>query len=198
MTLAGSLFGLTLLAGLVLAALLVAALKRDDFAFWPPPARGSWQDYAFWSLFRLYCAGIVVCAVADPGGLAWGHPSRVAFGAPVLLAAGAATLYGYGFLGLDNTYGRPAGLVTNGVYAYSRNPQYVASVAAAVAWALTMNSPFALALSFGLLGLYTLFALNEEAWLRLQYGQRYADYAARTPRFVGPGSLRRALRTLRG
>lgn len=192
MILSYAIFLLGLAAAAVLAALLVSALQRDEFAFWPPPPGPSWQETAFWGLFRVYCAALVVVAFVDHLSLDWDHWSRLAVGLPLLGLGSALTLYGYGFLGLDNTYGDRAGLVTDGIYAYSRNPQYLASVAAGLGLALTMNSPLALALAVGLLGLYALFALSEEEWLHAQYGRAYADYVRRVPRFIGVRSFARA------
>jgi protein-S-isoprenylcysteine O-methyltransferase Ste14 len=38
------------------------------------------------------------------------------------------TVYGYFDLGIENTYGSRDGLITSGLYRYSRNPQYAASI----------------------------------------------------------------------
>jgi len=184
-----AIFAIGVASAVVLGALLISALGRGDFAFWPPPAERSWQDYTFWGLFRIYCAATVLCALLDPATLDWDHWSRFAVGLPALAGGLGMMLYGYFFLGLDNTYGQRAGLVTDGIYAYSRNPQYVASVAATVGLALTADSPLTMTLAVGLLGLYTLFALNEEHWLFRHYGEAYADYVRRVPRFLGLRSV---------
>lgn len=183
-------------AALLLAALLLAALLRHDFQFWPPPATGSWQENLFWALFRIYCAALFLVAPLDPGLLGWDHWSRLALGLPLLVVGTATMLYGYGFLGLANTYGRAEGLVTGGLYAYSRNPQYVASVAAGLGWALVYASPLALAFTAGLFLLYALFALNEERWLLAQYGEAFARYCQEAPRFLDLRSFARAFALL--
>lgn len=48
-----------------------------------------------------------------------------------------------------------------------------------------MKSAVTMALAGGLLGFYTLFALNEETWLTDRYGQSYRDYMRAVPRFLG-------------
>lgn len=181
---------------LLLAALLVASLVRRDFQFWPPPAAGTWQENLFWALFRIYCGALILIAPLDPDLLGWDHWSRLAVGLPLLVIGTATMLYGYGFLGLANTYGRAEGLVTGGLYAYSRNPQYVASVAAGFGWALVFASPLALAFAAGLFVLYALFALNEERWLLSQYGEAFARYCSEAPRFVDLRSFARAFAAL--
>ncbi len=184
-------------AGLLLAAFLSWSLVRAEFRFWPPPAPGAWQEHVFWALFRVYCAALLLVAPLDPGMLQWDHWTRLAVGLPVLVAGTGTMLYGYGFLGLANTYGRPAGLVTDGLYAFSRNPQYVASVAAGLGWALVWSSPAALVAAGGLFALYLLFALNEERWLRGTYGEAYAAYCREVPRFLGAATIERLAAFLR-
>lgn len=181
---------------IVLTALLVAALLRRDFQFWPPPATGSWQENLFWALFRIYCGALILVAPLDPGVLGWEHWTRLAVGIPLLVLGTGTMLYGYGFLGLANTYGRAEGLVTGGIYAYSRNPQYVASVAAGFGWALVFASPLALAFAVGLFLLYALFAFNEERWLLGQYGEAFARYCREAPRFLDLRSFARVFEAL--
>lgn len=93
--------------------------------------------------------------------------------------AGAAEL-------APETYGK--GLFTEGIYGRMRHPRYVEFTLALIAWSLLCD--FA--------GLYVVTALSiaallaivviEEKELRERFGQAYADYAARVPRFI-PKSL---------
>ena len=93
--------------------------------------------------------------------------------------AGAAEL-------APETYGK--GLFTEGIYGRIRHPRYVEFALALIAWSLFCD--FA--------GLYLVTALSiaallaivvvEEKELRERFGQAYADYAARVPRFI-PKSL---------
>lgn len=99
------------------------------------------------------------------------------------------TLWGYRFLGLDNTYCESEGLVTGGMYAYSRNPQYVTSVLATVGLGIASGSWVTLALALILFVIYFLFVLNEERWLLQGYGRAFQDYMRSTPRFVDERSL---------
>lgn len=181
-----------LASGAALALFLVAALAEDAFAFWPPPAPDTWQDLVFWGLFRLFCAGTALTALAALPMPAWEDWPRLALGAPLMLGGLGAMVWLYGFLGLANTYGDRAGLVTNGVYAFSRNPQYVASVAGALGAAAVADSGLTLILAGALAGLYALMALNEERWLFAKYGRAYADYMLRAPRFFDMRSVLRA------
>ena len=114
-----------------------------------------------------------------------------------MVTAFGITLWGYRFLGLDNTYCESGGLVTGGMYAYSRNPQYVTSVLATVGLGITSGSILTVALAAVLFVLYFLFVLNEERWLVAGYGDAFSDYKRSTPRFVDERSLKRVHQDLR-
>jgi len=185
----------TLLSGALLGALLLQAFFRRRSGFWPSP-KGSREHALAFGLFRAFCGGTVVFALLDWGSLGWDHWSRIALGAPLMLGAFAVTLRGYAFLGIDNTYCAQDGLVTGGIYAYSRNPQYVSSVLATVGLAIFAGSWGTFFLAGALFVLYLLFALNEERWLHASYGERFAQYMREAPRFLDARSFRRAREAL--
>lgn len=83
------------------------------------------------------------------------------------------------------TFNEPTILVTDGLFRWSRNPMYLGFVVA----------QFGLALVFGGIGQFIIAALFflaaalwyipfEEAAMRTKFGQAYADYAARTRRWL--------------
>lgn len=89
-------------------------------------------------------------------------------------------------------------LVTDGVYAYSRNPVYVVSLLQSLAWSLGLiggaaNSPLcadslltALALLYGhYWGMDRLIVPHEEAALRARHPDAFAAYCARVNRWFG-------------
>ena len=91
------------------------------------------------------------------------------------------TIYGYFNLGLENTYGSDQGLVTRGLYYYSRNPQGVASMVGFLGLAIAAGE-WRVELLCGLVGLvYVLFPFTEEPWLERAYGDHYQDYCRQTP-----------------
>ncbi len=188
-------FALTGLSGLALAAHLAMSLARPELGLWP--ASSGWRHHLAFGLFRLFCGGTVVFAFCDLALAGWGHWAQYAIGLPLMIAAFGLTLRGYRFLGLDNTYCESGGLVTGGMYAYSRNPQYVTSVMATVGLAITCASPLTFVFALALFALYFLFVLNEERWLIKGYGQAFRDYMQSTPRFIDARSLLRARSTLR-
>lgn len=178
-------------SGLVLCALLTHALLTPGVTFWPAPEKSGWRHHTALGLFRIVCAAIVLAAALEVI-LHGAALIDLAIGLPMVAAAYGVTLWGYRSLGLENTYGGAEGLVTGGLYAYTRNPQYVTSVLAGVGLAIAAASWTVLGLTGMLLAVYTLFALNEERFLVREYGQRFRDYMDATPRFIGLRSFEQA------
>ncbi len=59
---------------------------------------------------------------------------------PLGLIGLGITVCGYFNLGLGNTYCGAEGLVTRGLYRFSRNPQYTSSIAGLIGLAIGANS----------------------------------------------------------
>lgn len=81
---------------------------------------------------------------------------------------------------------KKAEIVDRGPYSISRNPLYVFSFVGAFgigaqSGSLTIGALFTLAA----LGIFYMTVLKEERWLEASFGDAYADYKRRTPRF-GP------------
>lgn len=176
------------LAGLPLGVLLARNIAFPHLGVWP--ARGRARQVLVLSLYRGYCAALILSAglaIWTDGPPAW--PVWLG-GAMVATASLALCAMAYRALGRAQIYGGTARLVTGGIYAWSRNPGYVASTLAAGGLAAAAGSAAVLGLAMGLGGLYWLMALNEERALGRVHGQAYADYMARTPRFLGFGLAR--------
>jgi protein-S-isoprenylcysteine O-methyltransferase Ste14 len=183
-----AIFAVALAALAALNVLLVLTAFTDVLKIWPTPARQSWQSYAFWTLFRAGLGLTILLGVLKLG-LALSHSWQAAFGVPLALAGLGFTIYGYFDLGIENTYGSDDGLVTSGLYRYSRNPQYVASILAFFGLGVAAASlDVALLCAFSI-GVYVLLPLAEEPWLARAYGASYARYKERTPRFLSLSKL---------
>ena len=110
-------------------------------------------------------------------------------GATALMLAAQLDLGASWCVGIDE--GARPGLVTGGLYRYSRNPIYVAMLTALLGFALLLPSWISLGLLIGAgLGIRR-HVWDEEAYLARTYGEEYRRYAARVGRFVpGVGRLR--------
>jgi protein-S-isoprenylcysteine O-methyltransferase Ste14 len=177
-------FACGLTAGLLLNLLLLRTLFAPPFRIWPTPEPGSWQSLTFWGLFRGGMVATFVVAVLDWNStppLDW---TRFIVGVPLGLTGLFITVCGYFNLGLGNTYCGEDGLVTGGLYRFSRNPQYAASIVGLISLSIGANSVLTIIMSAVMIGAYVLMALVEEEWLKQRYGAPYRDYVSQTARFL--------------
>ncbi len=183
---------LAITTGVALCGFLIWSLLNPALGFWPASSGAGWQHKVSFSLFRGFCGALVVYGLLFIWQTDGGVLANWLIGLPIMGVAYGVTLWGYRSLGVANTYCNADGLVTGGLYTFSRNPQYVSSVMATVGLAITAGSWVVLALAGLLFAIYLLFALNEERWLKAGYGQDFLDYMQTTPRFLDLRSLRRA------
>ncbi len=167
-----------------LNALLLLTVFSTSIKLWPTPSTKSWQHYTFWPLFRGGLSLTLLYAILTAHWPQDGEVWRFAIGLLCVAVGFGVTIYGYFHLGIENTYGAEEGLVTKGMYRYSRNPQYVASILGYFGTALA-NGGTHTALLCGLAILvYVIMPFTEEPWLQRAYGNAYLAYKERTPRFL--------------
>jgi protein-S-isoprenylcysteine O-methyltransferase Ste14 len=185
MELVASIVFFTALAALILLnVLMLLTVFTETIKLWPTPIQDCWQFYTFWTLFRGGLGLTIAASLIEVSGSPSAHWLNLALGVPLSVAGFGITIYGYFNLGLENTYGSDQGLVTRGLYYYSRNPQGVASMAGFLGLAIAAGE-WRVELLCGLVGLvYVLFPFTEEPWLERAYGDHYQDYCRQTPRFL--------------
>jgi protein-S-isoprenylcysteine O-methyltransferase Ste14 len=176
---------LLFMAGLALAALLLGLLlltmRVPSLRIWP--VQGGWQSYVFWPLFRGLNVLCFAMALADRSVLL-GLPVWVRAVAAVVLATSLALfIYAFRVLGRDNSYGAQDGLVTRGIYRWTRNPQNAMLMVVYGALAITADSGPTYLLCAAMIAVYFLMVVLEEPWLAGIYGEAYRRYCRRVPRF---------------
>ena len=188
MTVALFAIGATAAAGLI--PLLLRTLVDPQFRIWPPPQPGSWQSRVFWTLFRTLNVMALATALLDRSSNALQLPAELRIAGLAGFAIGGV-IYGYALfaLGKSNTYCNQDGLVTHGIYRWTRNPQYATIIPVYVLLAIATDSGFTYILSAALVVVYTLMALVEEPWLEAAYADAYRRYCRRVPRFFNWGRL---------
>ena len=176
-------FTLGMLVAAALLALLVATIAHRPLRIWPTPGAGSWQSYVFWPLFRGLNVLCVATALMDTtSGL--GLPAWLRIIAAVGLAASVALfVYAFRILGRDNSYGAQDGLVTSGIYKWSRNPQNAMLIVVYGCLAVAADTTRTYSLCAAMMATYALMVLAEEPWLQAAYGEPYRRYCRRVPRF---------------
>lgn len=191
-----ALFTIGAVVAAVLLGLLVLTLLAPPLRIWPTPGPKTWQSYVFWSLFRGLNVLCFAVAIADHPASWLGLPTWLRAVAFVLLA-GSIALFVYSFrvLGRDNSYGAQDGLVTSGIYQWTRNPQNAMLVIVYGALAVAADSAPTYVLCGAMMAVYTLMILAEEPWLEAVYGEPYRRYCRDVPRFF---NWRLAFATARG
>jgi protein-S-isoprenylcysteine O-methyltransferase Ste14 len=175
---------------------LIAIVAVAGFAMMFSRARREWTTGE--TLSRTSAASITALWLLVAGllltALAW-RPWAVdvRFG-PAAVVGGAAVLGGLAlalpgylpFRSVRHLYGlRRGGLITEGVFRFSRNPQYTGvGLVAAGAAVIGRSGLGLLVVGAYWVGIRTWVQL-EEAHLERSFGAAYADYRASTPRFLG-------------
>jgi protein-S-isoprenylcysteine O-methyltransferase Ste14 len=170
----------SLLLGLLVTTLIVPALR-----IWPTPGTGSWQSYIWWPLFRglnVLCVAVAWFERDNGGDLALPAWLRV-LATMTLLVALLLFLAAFVGLGRDKSYGADGGLVTGGIYQWSRNPQNAMLIVVYGALALAVDARAVYVLCAAMMAVYALMVFAEEPWLKQAYGDAYARYCAQVPRF---------------
>ncbi|HET7155062.1 MAG TPA: isoprenylcysteine carboxylmethyltransferase family protein [Hyphomicrobiaceae bacterium] len=167
----------------VLLGLLVLTLAFRSLRIWPTPGPCTWQGYVFWPLFRSLNVLCFAVALADRGNFL-GLPVWMRLVASMLLTGSIALfIYSFRVLGRDNSYGAQDGLVSRGVYRWTRNPQNTMLVVVYGCLALAADSGPTYVLCAAMMAVYVLMVLAEEPWLAAAYGEPYRRYCSRVPRF---------------
>jgi protein-S-isoprenylcysteine O-methyltransferase Ste14 len=182
---ANLLFALGLGVAALLLGLLVTTLSVPALRIWPTPGAGSWQSYVWWPLFRgqnVLTAAVAFSARENVGDLGLPLWLRVV-ASMVLLVALLLFLAAFVGLGRDKSYGAEGGLVTSGIYQWSRNPQNAMLIAVYGSLALAVDARAAYVLCLAMMAVYALMVFAEEPWLKKAYGESYERYCAVVPRF---------------
>ncbi|WP_425309158.1 isoprenylcysteine carboxylmethyltransferase family protein [Ammonicoccus fulvus] len=120
-------------------------------------------------------------------------PGRLMGTGATALAAGGlggAAVLGFGRSGTTvnpHTPERTVTLVTEGAHALSRNPMYVALAGGLLTHAVWLGSMRALIPAAGFMAVVDALQIRpEERLLTERFGEAYADYRRRVPRWLGP------------
>jgi len=170
------------IAGVTLSGLLACTIANDELKFWPTAGKGSWQGLLFWTLFRGLNIATLALAFLD-----WQPWDAFSLGRSLgaCLAIAGFALYGSACyeLGRTNLYCGRDGLVTGGIYRWTRNPQYATAIPAYLGLAVASHSGAVLAIASLLTLSFVLMAFAEERWLEAAYGEEYRRYRREVARF---------------
>ena len=168
------------------AALFVGALwciAVPARRIYPMARRDGWY-VALWVLFGFIFFSNPVFVLLDWNTGLWPSAMRFWLAAPFILAGGGLVSWGLVTLGSRRTSGLPQGLVAEGPYLLTRNPQYVGDLFLFVGVVVFANSAV-VAVTHLLTAFVLLLApFAEEPWLERQYGEPYRAYRRSVPRYL--------------
>jgi len=178
---------LLIFLGLGIAAMTLAAILWS-MAFparriWPPKSYTALTPLLVWvPTFTLF--GVLILL----GGWAWGDlaiPNWVRFGlgSPLILIGNIVVWIEVSHFGVPQTGGAKGSLRTEGMYRYSRNPQYMADIAIVSGWMILSAAPSAMIVGFPVIAVLIAAPFSEELWLKDQYGIAFENYASQVRRF---------------
>lgn len=184
----GDIINIIAALGLTIASATLAAILWSIWCpqgrIWPPKHYTWFTPFVVWApTFALFGA-IIALGVLDWGSLTF--PAWLRFGVgPVLIVLGNVAVWAEvaGF-GIAQTGGATGILKTDGLYRYSRNPQYVADTTMLVGWALLSASGAAIPVIVSGIVVLLVAPFAEEPWLHENYGSDYSDYKSRVRRYL--------------
>jgi protein-S-isoprenylcysteine O-methyltransferase Ste14 len=149
-----------------------------------PMERPDFWYYTLWTLFGFVFLSNPAFVILDWNSGLFSSPLRFWIAGPIAFLGAALVTWGILTLGARRTSGLPEGLVAEGPYLITRNPQYVGDALLFIGIAILANSGVA-AVTHLLTALVLLLApFAEEPWLEKEYGEAYLAYRQRVPRFL--------------
>jgi protein-S-isoprenylcysteine O-methyltransferase Ste14 len=170
------------LVSLLLLAVPVFAQVRSDYRRLRRLSRPvAWLQTGYFFLYAVCSYAVLdsdLTRIQASGGL-------LALAVLMMAAGGMIVAFSMPFLGRRSFGGHVGGLLTSGIYRYSRNPQLVGAFLFIVGYALLWPSVSGMLWAGLWLPIAHLMVRGEEEHLRDVFGKLYTDYCAETPRYVG-------------
>jgi len=174
--------GITIAFGTLAA--IVWSIVQPKRRLWPPQRYTALTPILVWVPTFTLCGTMIVVGFMEWG--SWTIPAAIRYGlGGALIAVGNLGVWSEVMkFGVDQTGGASGVLRTEGLYRYSRNPQYVSDMMIVVGWILMSASPSAFAIGLASVLVLILAPFAEEPWLIQTYDTQYADYATKVRRFL--------------
>jgi len=151
---------------------------------WPPQRYNALTPFLIWvPTFALFGA-LVGLGVLGWGAIALPNWLRFGVGVPLIVLGNLGVWAEVAKFGVPQTGGAKGTLKTDGLYRYSRNPQYVADSAMVLGWILLSAAPWVILVGVPAIAILLVAPLSEEPWLEENYGQPYRDYMNRVRRYL--------------
>ena len=177
------LFVILILITLITMIFVLISIYNPKWRIWPPPEKNSWQFYLWWFFISVIQLGVLLIGLLDWGDLKNFHLITIILSIPMILIGMFLAITGAKQLSIIQTMGLEGKLQAQGLYKYSRNPQYVGYFFINLSIILFMYSFYCFILGSITILLYFLLPFSEERWLQERYNGSYIEYIWSTPRF---------------
>lgn len=173
-----------MLAGSYMLGILLWSIAKPERRIWPPDNATAAIKFRVWFITVLIFAAAFALGLLDWNRFEWPAPVRWYVGLPLILIGNVVVWRGVQRIGMAATSGEASGLKTDGLYGWSRNPQYVADVVILIGWGILAASLWTLpVLAIGIAVLLVA-PFAEEPWLEEQYGEAYENYKKSVRRYI--------------
>ena len=129
-----------LLAGSYMLGILLWSVARPERRIWPPDNATAAIKFRVWFMTILIFVAAFVLGVLDWNLLDWPANLRWGLGLPLITVGNLVVWRGVHKIGMAATSGEATGLKTDGLYNWSRNPQYVADIIILMGWGILAAS----------------------------------------------------------
>lgn len=174
--------GLACCAGL--AAMLVWSIQYPERSLWPPEKITIANQIGVWGPTLAIFGSSLFLGIADWNSMQLDATARWLLGLPIILLSNIVVWSGVFQIGIAATSGAEDELKVGGLYAWSRNPQYVADMFMLIGWIILSASLWALPVVLGGIIALALAPFAEEPWLENVYGARYRKYRVNVRRYL--------------
>lgn len=176
-----------LLIGMAAAAYMLGmvlwSIAQPDQRTWPPKTATTGIKLRVWIITTMIFVAAFMLGVMDWNRFDWPVSFRWGVGLPLIVLGNIAVWWGVNNIGYAATSGEASGLKTDGLYAWSRNPQYVADIVILISWAILAASLWALPVLVLGISVLTIAPFAEESWLEERYGSSYRGYRSKVRRY---------------
>ena len=171
-------------AGCYLLAAFGWSIAFPERRIWPPKQATTGIKLRVWFATISIFTATFILGIANWNSFGWPISVRWGIGLSLIILGNVVVSIGVRKIGFGATSGEVAELKTDGLYRYSRNPQYVADMTILVGWAVLSASGWAILVAvFGVIVLAAA-PFAEEPWLEDTYGKDYLAYKKRVRRYV--------------
>ena len=172
------------IAGLYLIGALAWSIACPERRIWPPKKATMGIKIRVWTATIAIFSATFLLGISGWNSLGWPAEFRWGVGLTLMVLGNLAVWAGVMKIGFAATSGEITELKTDGLYRYSRNPQYVADMAILIGWAFLSASGWAAFIAtVGVLTL-ALAPFAEEPWLEKNYCQQFRIYKSRVRRYI--------------